>query len=81
MGAPEPGVNYPDVFRELEVLETLHHGDAEPVICKERVAAACHHELGVQRCFHSLHWMSFWAMTLFSWSTTIMWVAHDTHGS
>src|SRR5512136_3332 len=81
MGAPEPRVNHLDVLGELEALETLHYRGSKPVVRIERVAAACHHDLGIQRCFHSLHWMSFWATSLFSWSTTIMWVAHDTHGS
>ena len=34
------------------------------------------------RKFYSLHHcMSFWATTLFSSFTTIIWVAHETHGS
>ena len=80
MGTSEPRVNDRDVFGELEALETLHYGRSEPIVRIERVAAACHHDLGVQR-FHSLHWMSFWATILFFSSTTIMWVAHETHGS
>lgn len=80
MRATKACINHLHGTGKREARQLLRDGRTEPVICEERVATSCNYDFS--EChFQNAHWMSFWATILLSSSTTIMWVAHETHGS
>jgi len=74
------GVHYLYRIGKFEASEFLCNRGTEPVIGKEGISTPCNHNFRKQHKVNT-HWMSFWATILLSSSMTIMWVAHETHGS
>lgn len=78
--AAEACINNLHGIGKREARQLLHDGRTEPVVREQGISTSCYYDFS--EChLQNAHWMSFWATILLSSSTTIMWVAQETHGS